>query len=55
MGKYNAELIKAGVLLDGAGQAHSQRCASETFRDFDPAVDAYDLLTRETTSHSRSA
>jgi hypothetical protein len=33
MGKYNAELIKAGVMLDGAGLQPSSKGAKLTFRN----------------------
>lgn len=38
MGKYNEELVKAGVLLDGAGLHPSSRGAKVTFRNGQPQV-----------------
>ena len=38
MGKYNEELVKAGVLLDGAGLHPSSKGARVTFQDGKPTV-----------------
>ena len=38
MGKYNEELIKAGVMLDGAGLQPSSRGARVTWRNGQPQV-----------------
>lgn len=38
MGKYNEQLVKAGVLLDGAGLQPSSRGAKVTFRNGKPSV-----------------
>jgi hypothetical protein len=38
MGKYNEELVKAGVLLDGAGLQPSSKGARVTFPDGKPQV-----------------
>jgi len=38
MGKYNAELVKAGVMLDGAGLQPSSKGAKVTFQNGKPQV-----------------
>ena len=38
MGKYNEELVKAGVMLDGAGLQPSSKGAKVTFKDGKPLV-----------------
>ncbi len=38
MGKYNQELVNAGVLLDGAGLQPSSKGAKVTFRNGKPQV-----------------